>query len=116
MHVKCSKLCSHALLDQWETHEKISMVYPEIHGREPSKPVTSTSFLSGQYGSFSSSMEQNLNHGRVIGHSGAQIGCSSFLFLLPDKNACLAVIANTSGSLQQVSNIAGSMMDIIGNE
>jgi len=34
--------------------------------------------------------------GNIIGHSGAQLGCSAFLLILPDKNAAVTVLANTS--------------------
>lgn len=56
----------------------------------------------------------NPKYGNVVGHNGAQMGCSSFLFLLPEYNTCVAVIANTSGALQQVGNAAVSMFEFAG--
>lgn len=36
------------------------------------------------------------NEGAIIGHSGAQMGCSSFLFIVPEKEVVVAVLTNTS--------------------
>ncbi len=36
------------------------------------------------------------NEGAVIGHSGAQMGCSSLLFIVPEKEIVVAVLTNTS--------------------
>ncbi len=36
------------------------------------------------------------NEGSVIGHSGAQMGCSSQLLIIPDKKVVTIVLANTS--------------------
>ncbi|MEM9050965.1 MAG: serine hydrolase domain-containing protein [Bacteroidota bacterium] len=39
---------------------------------------------------------ENPTLGNVIGHGGAQTGCSSVLFVFPEKNAVITVISNTS--------------------
>ena len=39
---------------------------------------------------------QKPNEGTVIGHTGAQRGCSSFLLMVPEKKAVAIVLANTS--------------------
>lgn len=36
------------------------------------------------------------NEGAIIGHSGGQMGCSSFLLIVPEKQTVCAVLANTS--------------------
>ncbi|MFS4491387.1 serine hydrolase domain-containing protein [Maribacter sp. 2308TA10-17] len=36
------------------------------------------------------------NEGAVIGHSGGQMGCSSFLLIVPEKKVVAAVLTNTS--------------------
>ncbi len=36
------------------------------------------------------------NEGRLIGHGGAQMGCSSQLFIVPDEGVVSVVLANTS--------------------
>jgi serine beta-lactamase-like protein LACTB, mitochondrial len=41
----------------------------------------------------------NPNYGNVVGHNGAQIGASTWLMLLPEQNAVVVVLANTSGAL-----------------
>jgi len=46
----------------------------------------------------------NPTYGQVIGHSGEQTGCSSQLMILPDINAVVIVLANTSGSWGEVIN------------
>ena len=42
--------------------------------------------------------------GRIMGHSGGQFGVSSQLMVLPELNAVVAIMANTSGSLNEVRN------------
>ena len=37
------------------------------------------------------------DRGNVVGHNGEQFGCSSFLFLFPEKGIATAVLSNTSG-------------------
>lgn len=36
------------------------------------------------------------NEGAIIGHSGAQMGASSQLFIVPEKKVVVIVLANTS--------------------
>lgn len=36
------------------------------------------------------------NEGALIGHSGGQMGCSSFLFIAPEKEVVVAILTNTS--------------------
>ncbi|MEM6965929.1 MAG: serine hydrolase domain-containing protein [Bacteroidota bacterium] len=59
---------------------------------------------------------ENPTLGKVIGHNGAQLGCSSFLFILPEQNITTVVISNTSGALQEVSNIGIQLFHIAGTE
>ncbi len=59
---------------------------------------------------------KNANYGDVIGHTGGQTGCSSFLFLLPEVKTTIIVLSNTSGALQEVSNIAVKLFDISQSE
>ncbi len=49
--------------------------------------------------------------GTIIGHSGAQLGCSAFLLILPDKQAAVTVIANTSRANGEVWN---AVMGLLG--
>ena len=51
----------------------------------------------------------------VLGHTGAQLGCSSFLFLLPEQGISVIVVSNTSGALQEVSNIAITLIGLAGD-
>ena len=48
------------------------------------------------------------DNGSVIGHSGGQLGCSSFLFVLPEKKIASVVLANTSG-VDEVIKIANDL-------
>lgn len=43
--------------------------------------------------------------GNVVGHTGTQLGCSSFMMLFPDTKSVIVTASNTSGILQQVSDI-----------
>lgn len=52
------------------------------------------------------------NSGTVIGHSGAQYGVSAFLMLMPEQKTTVAVLSNTSGALQEVSNITVALLSI----
>lgn len=57
----------------------------------------------------------NPSYGPVYGHNGSQIGASTFLMLLPDQKTAIAVLSNTSGCMQQVSNITINLFDIAAN-
>jgi len=39
---------------------------------------------------------ENKTLGNIVGHNGAQYGCTSFLFLAPEKGLVTAVLSNTS--------------------
>ncbi|MFP2996713.1 serine hydrolase domain-containing protein [Spongiivirga sp. MCCC 1A20706] len=52
--------------------------------------------------------------GNIIGHTGGQYGCSAFLLIAPEKKSAVVVLSNTSGALQEVSNIAVSLLGIVG--
>lgn len=56
--------------------------------------------------------KSNTPHGAVFGHNGAQIGCSAFLFLLPDQNKVTVVLSNTSGANTTVSTAAVTLFGI----
>lgn len=55
---------------------------------------------------------KNPKYGNVIGHSGAQLGCSGMLMLLPEVQTSIIVLSNTSGTLQEVSNLAVALFDL----
>ncbi len=55
---------------------------------------------------------ENPNYGPVYGHNGAQTGASTFLMLLPDQQTSIIVLSNTSGTMQQVSNIIIALFDV----
>lgn len=44
----------------------------------------------------------NPKYGNVVGHTGEQTGTSSQLMLLPDMNAVIVIMTNTSGALSDV--------------
>lgn len=46
------------------------------------------------------------NEGEIIGHTGAQIGCTSFLFIVPEKKAVSIILANTSLTQSSINPIA----------
>ncbi|MEP3210527.1 MAG: serine hydrolase domain-containing protein [Maribacter sp.] len=50
------------------------------------------------------------NEGALIGHSGAQMGCSSFLFIVPEKKVVAAVLTNTSRV--EVGQAAGNLLHL----
>lgn len=55
---------------------------------------------------------ENPNYGPVYGHNGAQTGASAFLMLLPQAETSIIVLSNTSGAMQEVSNIIISLFDV----
>ena len=56
---------------------------------------------------------ENPKHGFIFGHNGAQTGSSAFLMLLPEQNASVVVLSNTSGAMQTVSNICVQLFNLI---
>jgi len=58
---------------------------------------------------------ENEKYGNIVGHNGAQLGCSTFLFLLPEQNISTIVISNTSGALKDISNIAVQLFNLAGD-
>ena len=52
------------------------------------------------------------NEGAIIGHSGGQTGCSSQLFIVPEKGIVAVVLANTSGTGKEVTLLAAQLMKI----
>ena len=56
---------------------------------------------------------ENKRLGNLIGHNGSQYGCSSFLFIFPESNAAVVVLSNTSGALQEVTNLAINLFALI---
>ncbi len=50
------------------------------------------------------------NEGAIIGHSGGQIGCSSFLYIVPEKKAVSVILANTSRTGGSVDYIAINLL------
>ncbi len=50
------------------------------------------------------------NEGKIIGHSGAQMGCSSQLLIYPEKEMVSAVLANTSRT--EVTGLAIDLLKI----
>lgn len=54
----------------------------------------------------------NPDLGAVYGHTGGQTGSSAFLMVIPEQKTSLAVISNTSGALQDVSNIIVNLIGI----
>jgi len=63
-----------------------------VRKKENGNPYAKGWFLYGE----------NPDYGRIIGHSGGQSGCSSQIMILPDINAVVIVMANTSGSWGEV--------------
>ncbi|MBK8503455.1 MAG: beta-lactamase family protein [Saprospiraceae bacterium] len=55
---------------------------------------------------------ENPKYGNVFGHNGTQTGASTFLMLLPAEKTVIVVLSNTSGAMQEVTNIAISLFDI----
>ncbi len=56
------------------------------------------------------------NEGAIIGHSGAQTGCSSQLFLIPEKGIVTVVLTNTSGAAKEATTFAAQLMKIALNK
>lgn len=50
--------------------------------------------------------------GTIIGHPGAQIGSTSFLFIVPSKKAVSVVLANTSRAQSDVDPIANKLLNM----
>jgi CubicO group peptidase (beta-lactamase class C family) len=55
---------------------------------------------------------ENPNYGPVYGHNGAQTGASAFLMLLPQEETSIIVLSNTSGAMQEVSNMMIALFDV----
>ena len=55
---------------------------------------------------------ENPKYGNVFGHNGTQTGASTFLMLLPGQQTTIAVLSNTSGAMQSVSNITIKLFDV----
>ncbi len=52
------------------------------------------------------------NEAGIIGHNGAQRGTSTQLFMIPSLKTVIAVVANTSGAIREVTTVAGKLIDI----
>ncbi len=52
------------------------------------------------------------NEAGIIGHNGAQRGTSTQLFVIPNLKTVIAVVANTSGAIREVTTVAGKLIDI----
>ncbi len=50
------------------------------------------------------------NEGGIIGHPGAQTGCTSFLFIVPEKKAVSVILSNTSRAQSSVDPIANNLL------
>lgn len=61
------------------------------------------------YGGYFGSLNPQLAN--VFGHNGGQLGTSSILLLMPDQNASVVVISNTSGALQEVFDISFQLIN-----
>ncbi len=55
---------------------------------------------------------ENPSYGPVYGHNGAQTGASAFLMLLPQVETSIVVLSNTSGAMQEVTNITIKLFDV----
>lgn len=55
---------------------------------------------------------ENPHYGPVYGHNGAQTGASTFLMLLPEQQTTIAVLSNTSGAMQTVTDITIKLFDL----
>ena len=55
----------------------------------------------------------NPTHGNVVGHTGGQQGCSAQFFLLPEKDAVVFVVSNTSNAMDIASPAAVALFDMI---
>ncbi len=52
------------------------------------------------------------NEGAIIGHSGGQTGCSSQLFIIPEKGIVAIVLANTSGAGKEATILASELLKL----
>ena len=52
------------------------------------------------------------DRGSVMGHTGAQLGTSSFLMMIPSQKLVVAVISSTSGAMQEISGITTSLISV----
>jgi len=52
------------------------------------------------------------NEGAIIGHPGGQIGCTSFLFIVPSKKAASVILANTSRAQSSVDPVANNLLSL----
>ncbi|WP_394971181.1 serine hydrolase domain-containing protein [uncultured Croceitalea sp.] len=50
------------------------------------------------------------NVGGIMGHPGAQTGCTSFLFVVPEKKAVSIILANTSRTQSSIDPIANTLL------
>lgn len=50
--------------------------------------------------------------GAIMGHSGAQTGCTSFLFIVPSKKAVSVILANTSRAQSSIDPIASKLLNL----
>ncbi len=48
--------------------------------------------------------------GAIIGHPGAQTGCTSFLFIVPEKKGISVILANTARAQSSVDPIANDLL------
>ena len=55
----------------------------------------------------------NPQFGNVVGHTGGQLGCSSFMMLLPESNAVIITASNTSGLGQEVADITVGLLKVV---
>ena len=58
---------------------------------------------------------ENPKFGNIVGHTGGQLGVSAMFMILPQEKISVIVLSNTSGALQEVSNIAVQLFHIAGN-
>lgn len=47
---------------------------------------------------------------KVFGHNGEQLGCSSFLILVPGRKTVIAVMSNTSGAKKEVGRVMNGVL------
>ena len=52
------------------------------------------------------------NEGAIIGHPGAQTGCTSFLFLVPEKKTVSVILANTSRAQSDIDPMANTLLKL----
>ncbi len=50
------------------------------------------------------------NEGAIIGHPGGQTGCTSFLFIVPEKKAVSVILSNTSRAQSSIDPIANNLL------